>query len=279
MRRENAYYADEGGIKLVICPKCKKQVSEAAVVCPHCECNIEEFKNNIKAEKERAAAERAEKARLAAEEERKAKELADRLICPDCKTAVTLSDKTCPKCGFPLDDKGERERMKVWRNIQKNTSKPSFKDRWFVPIMIGFFVACIIAYFCIHFSETFGDFLSKLPAIAFFGAIVTALAVIPSFTAANNVKEKNFEEYMIEDENMGADLFAALIKQGMAHCPYCQRRLTEKSITYWGQRPPDVKEIRCEHCGKLIDFPGDRMREKLKQDQINRNWRRRRWGL
>lgn len=36
---------------MAICPACKNQVSEAAVVCPHCSCNIEEFKTEQKAEK------------------------------------------------------------------------------------------------------------------------------------------------------------------------------------------------------------------------------------
>lgn len=264
---------------MAICPKCKDKISDAATVCPHCNCNIEEFYNNIKKEKERLAKEKAEKARLAAEEQRKAEELADRLICPDCKEKVTLEDKTCPKCGFPLDDKGERERAKLWNDIKQQNIKPGFKERWLVPLVFGYFVCMFVFYIIIKLSDRLDDFLRLLPIPIVLGIAVTAFSVIPSFLKAADAKEKNFEKFMIENENMGAIMFADLVKHGMAHCPFCKRRLTEKSLIYGKGSTPQLKVICCEHCGRLIDFPGDRMREQMRQAEIKRNWRRRRWGL
>lgn len=264
------------------CPMCKKEISEAANICPHCKCDINKYYDDIKREKERIAAEKAENARRAAEERKKAEELADRLICPDCGTKVTLEDENCPKCGFPLNDKGERERMKTWKKIKE--SKESLYDRWFVPIIVGIFVFIVIAYFVLAFAaeedncRTLSEILSLCIIPAIIGISITALAVMPSFRRAKNKKEKNFEQYMIEDENMSATLFVDMIKHGMAHCPYCQRKLTEESLIYGNERKTFVKTIRCEHCEKIIDFPGDRLRKQIEEDQINRRLRRQRWG-
>ncbi|MDO4379422.1 MAG: zinc-ribbon domain-containing protein [Clostridia bacterium] len=265
---------------MAVCPKCKEQVSEAAVVCPHCNCNIEEFKTEQKAEKKRKEAELAEKRRLALEEQKKKEELADRLICPDCGKKVTLDDKTCPKCGFPLDDKGERARMKLWRNIQKKDGNKAFMDKWFAPLMIVFILFCtIVIIYC-----TFDGERSDLRGIFIALSVLLAGALIyfnlsSVLKGERNVKEKNFEKYMIEDQYMGAEMFADLIKHGMAHCPYCQRRLTMKSITFYNHLQTDIKEIRCEHCEKLIDFPGDKLREDIRQSQIKKNFRHQRWGF
>ena len=264
---------------MAICPKCKNQVSEAAVVCPHCSCNIEEFKTEQKAEKKRKEAELAEKRRLAFEEQKKKEELADRLICPDCGKKVTLEDKTCPKCGFPLDDKGERARMKLWRNIQKKDGKPGWYDRWFAPVMLGFFASMIVMWLGIKISGEIEELYVVIFFAAIIGIIVTTVAVWPSMSNAKATKEKNFEKYMIEDQYMGAEMFADLIKHGMAHCPYCERRLTMKSIIFYNHLQTDIKEIRCEHCERLIDFPGDKLREDIRQSQIKKNFRHQRWGF
>lgn len=261
------------------CPKCGAKISEAAVICPSCKCDINAYKDNIKAEREKAAAERAEKARLAAEKEKLEEELADRLICPDCGEKVTLEDKTCPKCGFPLDDKGERERMKVWRNIQSNTKKPGFKKRWLTPIGCGFVVAEIVTCFLIKLSDNFDDFLHMLPIPIFIWLAIVACSVFFSFRRAEEVDEKNFEQYMIENENMSSELFIEMIKTKMTHCPYCGRRLTEKSKVFYVSAIDDIRAISCEHCGKTINFPGDSLRASIKNSQIKRNHRRNRWGL
>lgn len=268
---------------MAICPKCKNQVSEAAVVCPHCSCNIEEFKTEQKAEKKRKEAELAEKRRLALEEQKKKEELADRLICPDCGKKVTLEDKTCPKCGFPLDDKGERARMKLWRNIQKKDGNKTFMDKWFVPIVVVIILAVIILYYCMAFDggET-ADYVLRfvfiVPPVLFGGALIY-VGLSSELREESNVKKKNFERYMIEDQNMSAEMFADLIKHGMAHCPYCERRLTMKSIIFYNHLQTDIKEIRCEHCERLIDFPGDKLREDIRQSQIKKNFRHQRWGF
>ena len=269
---------------MAICPKCNEQVSEAAVICPHCGCNINEYKDNIKAEKEKKAREEAERKRQEANERKKQAELADRLICPDCGRKVTLEDKICPKCGFPLDDKGERERMKLWRKIQKNDGNKTFMDKWFATIIITIILACIIAYFCISLD---GGEVSDLVLRCVFiippvliGGVLIYIDLSSAYKEERNVKKKNFESYMIEDQNMGAEMFSDLVKHGMAHCPYCQRRLTENSLIYYNpNRKTDLKEIRCEHCGRIIDFPGDRLREDIKQSQIKKNFRRQRWGF
>lgn len=261
------------------CPKCGAKVSEAALICPSCSCNIDEYKDSIKAEKERAAAEKAEMAKLAAEKQKRDEELADRLICPDCGEKVTLEDTACPKCGFPLDDRGERARMKVWRKIQSNTTKPSFKDRWLPPIGIGFVIAEIITYFLVKFSDNFDDFLHLLPFPIAIWIVIIVCGVIPSFLRADEVKEKNFEQYMIENENMGIDVFSKLIQNRMAHCPHCGRRMTEKSEIFFINAIDDIKAIRCEHCGKIITFPGDSLRASIEKSQIKRNDRRNRWSL
>lgn len=265
---------------MAICPKCKNQVSEAAVVCPHCSCNIEEFKTEQKAEKKRKEAELAEKRRLAFEEQKKKEELADRLICPDCGKKVTLEDKTCPKCGFPLDDKGERARMKLWRNIQKKDGNKTFMDKWFAPLMIVFILFWVIVIiYC-----TFDGEKSDLRGIFIVLSVLLAGALIyfnlsSVLKGERNAKEKNFERYMIEDQYMSAEMFADLIKHGMAHCPYCERRLTMKSIIFYNHLQTDIKEIRCEHCERLIDFPGDKLREDIRQSQIKKNARHQRWGF
>lgn len=261
------------------CPMCKKEISEAANICPHCKCDINKYYDDIKREKERIAAEKAENAKRAAEERKKAEELADRLICPDCGTKVTLEDENCPKCGFPLNDKGERARMKTWKSIQKN--KESLSDRWAAPISLGVIVASIIFILALKIDENTEmefDILKVFIISAIIGISITALAVMPSFRHAKNKKEKNFEQFMIEDENMSATLFVDMIKHGMAHCPYCQRKLTEESLIYGNERKTFVKAIRCEHCKKIIDFPGDRLRKQIEEDQINRRLRRQRWG-
>ena len=268
---------------MAICPICKNQVSEAAVVCPHCSCNIEEFKTEQKAEKKRKEAELAEKRQLAFEEQKKKEELADRLICPDCGKNVTLEDKICPKCGFPLDDKVERARMKLWREIQKKDGNKTFMDLWFVPIIVTIIVASIVIYFWMAFDgDELSDWVLRLVFVVppiLIGGYMIYVNLSSELKEKRNVKEKNFERYMIEDQNMGAEMFADLIKHGMAHCPYCERRLTMKSIILYNRLQTNIKEIRCEHCERLIDFPGDRFREEIRKSQIKKNFRRQRWGF
>ena len=280
---------------MAICPKCKKQVSEAAVVCPHCECNIEEFKNNIKAEKERAAAERAEKARLAAEEERKAKELADRLICPDCKTAVTLSDKTCPKCGFPLDDKGERLRMELWHDVIE-ANKPTFKNTWRNQIITGALLMFFLWDICredflilkpviiereILISPKF-DILGLPFLIVLFAFILSVYTSIKRQIDYDAAKD-NYETFMIKRRYITKDNFVDRIKRGIAHCPYCKRRMTEKSFAHYPNRDGTpssyIYAICCEHCEKFLKFPGDDIRKHQEERHRKSQARKERWGF
>ncbi len=170
--------------------------------------------------------------------------------------------------------------MKLWREIQKKDGNKTFMDKWFAPIMIAFILFCIIVIiYC-----TFDGEKSDLRGIFIVLSVLLAGALIyfnlsSVLKGERNVKEKNFERYMIEDQYMGAEMFADLIKHGMAHCPYCERRLTMKSIIFYNHLQTDIKEIRCEHCERLIDFPGDKLREDIRQSQIKKNFRHQRWGF
>lgn len=87
---------------MVTCPKCKKQVSESATICPHCECDIEKINNDLKMEKKRAATEKIEKARLAAEKEKKQKNLPIDLFVPNVERQLLFRTKFVLSVGSRL---------------------------------------------------------------------------------------------------------------------------------------------------------------------------------
>lgn len=280
---------------MAICPKCKNQVSEAAVVCPHCSCNIEEFKTEQKAEKKRKEAELAEKRRLALEEQKKKEELADRLICPDCGKKVTLEDKTCPKCGFPLDDKGERARMKLWRNAIE-VNKPNFKNTWLSPIIIGTVLTFllwdigredflilnpIIIEREIFISPKF-DILGLPFLIVLFMFIIACYSSVKRQIDYDAAKD-NYETFMIERKHITKDYFIDCIKKGIAHCPYCKRRMTEKSFAHYPNRDGTpssyIYAIHCEHCEKFLKFPGDDIKKYQEEQHRKSQARKNRWGF
>ncbi len=179
----------------------------------------------------------------------------------------------------------------MWHEIHRYKYKHRFFDRWFVPVIVGVITMSFALFLCTALAETRKDFLHLLPIPIIIGVIVITRMVWPSFTKPNAIAKKdNFEEYMLEHQNMGESIFADLVKKGEAHCPYRQKWLTQKSLIYQcmvsprkGIKPSQkyrvVKDIRCEHCGKHIGFPADRMREQFEQDRINRNFRRKHWGL
>ena len=263
------------------CPMCKKDISEAANICPHCKCDINKYYADIKREKERIAAEKAENARRAAEEKKKAEELADRLICPDCGTKVTLEDENCPKCGFPLNDKGERERMKMWRDIQSEGIIVPFAV--IIPIIFGL-VAGFIAY--VYISETCDFFDADSDSVyrnikiasIIVGFVATIFAAWRSIGYCKAKKGDNFEYFMLKHRLKGSRWFADMIKKGMAHCPYCQRRMTQKSIWHY-REISKYYEIRCEHCNKEIKVTIEEWHSAAEEENHDRSVRRaRRWS-
>lgn len=278
---------------MAICPKCNEQVSEAAVICPHCGCNINEYKDNIKAEKEKKAREEAERKRQEANERKKQAELADRLICPDCGRKVTLEDKICPKCGFPLDDKGERERMEIWHD-RINELKPTFKNTWLVPIITGSILIFLLwdigreDFLILHpviiereiFISPKFDILGLPFLIDLFAFIISIYSSIKRDIDYGIVQD-NYETFMIKRRYITKNHFADNIKSGIAHCPFCKRKMTEKSLVLYNPSNPKstVTCIRCEHCDKKLDFPGDRLLAYEKERQYKRNVRKNRWGF
>lgn len=278
---------------MAICPQCKNNVSEVAVSCPHCGCNIEEFKDNAKAQKKKAEAKRFEEIRLAAEKKRKAEELAKRLVCPDCETAVTLEDKICPKCGFPLDDKGERERMRAWRDLTKKL-KPSFKRTWLPTIISGlvmlFFIWDISREDFLIFGPVRGSYDSISPKVAILGLpllisvlafIIAICSSISSIINYDTLKD-NYETYLIERKKITMVDFIDRIKGGKAHCPYCKRRMTEKSFAYYPNKSfprTHIFAICCEHCGKFLKFPGDEIKKYQEESHRKSQARKQRWGF
>ncbi len=278
---------------MVTCPKCKKQVSESATICPHCECDIEKFNNDLKMEKKRAAAEKIEKARLAAEKEKKAKELADRLICPECGKTVTLSDKICPKCGFPLNDKGERLRMELWHDVIA-ANKPTFKNTWLKPIIIGavllfllwdigredfLILKPVIIEREIFISPKF-DILGLPFLIVLFAFIIVVYLSVKRQIDYDAAKD-NYETFMIERRYITKNDFIDRIRKGIAHCPYCKRRMTEKSFAYYPNRDGTpssyIHAIHCEHCEKFLKFPGDDIRKYQEERHRKSQARKERW--
>lgn len=81
---------------LIKCPKCGKEVSDKAEVCPQCRTNFVEYrKKEIEKEKIRA--------------EKKQKERESKVECPECKKLVEKDAELCPFCGFPIQKEKKRQ--------------------------------------------------------------------------------------------------------------------------------------------------------------------------
>lgn len=121
----------------------------------------------------------------------------------------------------------------MWHEIHRYKYKHRFFDRWFVPVIVGIITMSFALFLCTALAETRKVFLHLLPIPIIIGVIVITRMVWPSFTKPNAIAKKdNFEEYMLEHQNMGESVFADLVKKGEAHCPYCQKWLTQKSLIY-----------------------------------------------
>ncbi len=68
----------------------------------------------------------------------------EKRICPECKANISNHDKTCPFCGFPLDDSRDFSEIK-----NNSISKKSFSTKQIVGM-----VMCVAALVCIIIGIT-----------------------------------------------------------------------------------------------------------------------------
>lgn len=246
-----------------ICPKCRKEISDAAKICPHCNTDIDEFRRKRKEELDRLEKEAAEKRRKEAEEKARIEKEKERQTCPECGQKVTLEDKTCPKCGFPLDDELLFSRAQEYHK-RLNALKPTFKNTYLGPIICFTILLLSAALTGKCIDGVYNDFILMpegdiliITAPIMILCVIVLLAMIAYSIKRNEYYENiqyNYEKYLIESEAVDKKSFISRVENGYAFCPYCKAHLTEKSI-YRDQKYTSIKHLRCESCGKAISFP------------------------
>lgn len=86
---------------LIQCPECRKEISDKAAVCPHCNFDIVTYRKKIQEEKDRE------------EKEKRAEELKnmqEKIKCPECGMLVNKSVELCPSCGYPIQKEKKRKK-------------------------------------------------------------------------------------------------------------------------------------------------------------------------
>lgn len=128
---------------LVTCPKCgAKNVSDVSTSCPHCGYNIREHFEKLKTQiKENTT-----------EKPIQSKQIAKYIPCPECNEKMPEGTLRCPKCGFPMNDKENTDRLNRIHRLEYEVSDKSLYIKPIIYCCICFVLS--IAFF-IFYSDDF----------------------------------------------------------------------------------------------------------------------------
>lgn len=103
---------------LIKCPRCGKEISDKAKICPICSINFKEYEEE---QKKLRQIEHEKKQKLLQEEERQKKlqeqkrieeerkKMENKRICPECGEIIDKSASVCPKCAYPIKEEDEKK--------------------------------------------------------------------------------------------------------------------------------------------------------------------------
>ena len=138
---------------LIKCPRCGKEVSDKAKICPVCNINFKEYEEEqkklqqIKYEKEQELLRKAEEQKKIEEQKRadeERKKMENKRTCPECGEIIDKNSPICPKCAYPI--KEEEIKKQKEENYMRNC----------ILCVTGIGVV-LVALVCVFFSQIKSD--------------------------------------------------------------------------------------------------------------------------
>lgn len=138
---------------LIKCPRCGKEVSDKAKICPVCNINFKEYEEEqkklqqIKYEKEQELLRKAEEQKKIEEQKRadeERKKMENKRTCPECGEIIDKNSPIFPKCAYPI--KEEEIKKQKEENYMRNC----------ILCVTGIGVV-LVALVCVFFSQIKSD--------------------------------------------------------------------------------------------------------------------------